>query len=615
MSTGKPALLADFPLPSHDEWLSAVEKDLKGAPFEKRLVKKLYEGIGVQPLYTKSDKAEPVNASAGWLISQAVEEADPKAANLVLLNSLERGVTAPLLRIASPNHAGIVINSRADLETLLTGVYLEMTPLVLDAQGKTAIIMGYFHEIITARGLNPADVALYANTDPLAELAENAALELGLDESLEAFTTHMKISIAQRPQGKAIGVSALPWVDAGAHAAQELAIILSTGLTYLRTLEKAGVALPDAAAQMVLHLSVGTDQFLEIAKFRAARQLWESLLTHAGISGTACIHGHSADRQWTTYDPWVNMLRGTVGTFAAAVGGADLITTSPFDKQLGVPDQLGLRTARNTQIILQEESHLNSVADPASGCVYIEEMTATLAEQAWAFFQDIEKRGGIISVITDGSLIEEVAAIAEQRAIDSAKRKMPITGISEFPNLEEALPKRDQRQTPCPITDPKCTITPLQKRPFALEYETLRKASDAHQEKTGKRPQVFFANIGPLAVYNTRSTWCQNVLSAGGVESLAEHGYASGDAAAVGFSASGAKVAIVCSSDKCYAEQMEPILSALKQAGATKILVAGRPKPDQQEAWTAAGADTFLYLGSNILDILQDLHTQEGVSA
>jgi methylmalonyl-CoA mutase len=360
-----------------------------------------------------------------------------------------------------------------------------------------------------------------------------------------------------------------------------------------------------AAGQLEFRYAATEDQFLTIAKFRAARRLWARVAQVSGITTGAAAqrqHAVTSSVMMTERDPWVNMLRTTVACLAAGVGGADAVTVLPFDEAVGLPDAFARRVARNTQSILLEESHLARVVDPAGGSWYVERLTDELAHAAWEHFQEIERAGGQRAALTAGLVGERIADTWAARSVALAKRREPVTGVSEFPNLGEQPLVREA--APAPLGGG----LPRVRR--AEAYEALRRRSDAHLAATGSRPRLFLAALGTAAVYTARSTFAANLFQAGGIETVSA---ASSEAAelAARFAASGAAVACLCSSDQLYAEHAEALAAALKSAGARRVLLAGRPG-ERREAYQRAGVDEFVHAGGDAVAVLTSVLDEIG---
>jgi methylmalonyl-CoA mutase len=306
------------------------------------------------------------------------------------------------------------------------------------------------------------------------------------------------------------------------------------------------------------------------------------------------------------------MLRTTVACAGAAFGGAEAITVLPFTWPLGQPDAFARRIARNTHLVLQEESSAARVIDPAHGSWYVEALTEQLAAKAWELFQAIEAKGGMARALESGFIQGEIARVADARAKSIANGRVELTGVSTFPRLGDDGAKVTPHDPADPIVRGGVSVAPLTPRRLAEPFEKLRDASDAYHAKTGKRPQVFVASLADLAVHSARLTWIRNFLAAGGIEAIASKPLHNSADAGKAFAASGATVACICSSDKVYAELGEATAGVLKQAGAKQVLLAGRPK-DQEAALKAAGVDTFVFAGSDAIATLTTLHEVMGV--
>jgi methylmalonyl-CoA mutase len=378
-------------------------------------------------------------------------------------------------------------------------------------------------------------------------------------------------------------VDALPYHEAGASDAQELGCAIATGVTYLRALTDAGLDIDTAAGQLEFRYAVNADQFLGIAKLRAARRLWARVTEVCGVRPAARAqrqHAVTAPAMMTRRDPWVNLLRTTVACFAAGVGGADAVTVAPFDSAIGRSDDFARRIARNTQAILLAESRLADVIDPAGGSWYVESLTEELARHAWTVFTELERSGGIEAALRTGDLAERLAATRQARAANIATRQDALVGVSEYPDLAER-----------PVTRPPLPDEPAAGLPrvrYAAEYETLRDRSDALLAATGHRPAMFLATLGPVAAHAARASFAANLLQAGGIDTplgpVAE------------FAASGTRVACLCGTDTAYTEHAAAAVAELRAAGAERVLLAGPPG--------SGAADDHLYRGCDALAVL-----------
>ena len=617
------SLAADFPEATREHWQRLVEgvlrksgaSDATGAEAEDALASQLQDGIRVHPLYTAADttagggtgqgfpglapyvrggRAEGSVAS-GWDVRQRHLDPHPARANEAVLADLENGVGSLWLTVGA---AGVPV---AALPELLNGVYLDLAGIVLDAGAEVTAAAEQLFRVYRERGV-PAHAARgNLGADPLGLLARTGAGNGTGQPVAEAVAEAAALAVrcaAEYPGLRALTVDALPYHDAGASPGQELGCSLATGVAYLRALTGAGLSVEQAAGQLEFRYAATADQFLTIAKLRAARQIWGRVVQASGATaagaGAQRQHAVTSAVMTTERDPWVNILRGTLACMAAGVGGADAVTVQPFDSALGLSDAFARRVARNTQSILVEESHLARVVDPAGGSWYVEQLTEELAQAGWAWFQEIERAGGQAAALDSGLVAARIAATWAEREADLAHRREPITGVSEFPNLAEKPVLRE----PLPTAGAAAAAgaagvaagggLPVVRRSQA--FEALRTRSDAELAATGRRPRLFLATIGPAAVHTGRSSFAANLFQAGGIETVT-------GADAEAFAASGASVACVCSSDRLYAEQGEALVAALRAAGARRVLVAGKPE-------ALPGADGAVFTGCDAVAVL-----------
>ncbi|MFF3614995.1 methylmalonyl-CoA mutase family protein [Streptomyces sp. NPDC002580] len=593
------ALAAEFPSATHDQWQLLVEgvlrksgKEVSSATAEAALSTSLEDGLATRPLYTAHDTAADPgfpgfapfvragrpegNTAGGWDVRQRHTAAD----NSLVLGDLENGVTSLWLVVGE---GGIPLSS---LEGVLEGVLLDLAPVVLDAGRDVESAARELLRLYEDRGVAPSAARGSLGADPLGHEARTGT---AMD-----FATVLPLALRcaeEYPGLRALTVDALPYHEAGGSAAQELGASLATGVAYLRELTEAGLSVEQALAQIEFRYAATADQFLTIAKFRAARRLWARVAEASGApnAGGQVQHAVTSPVMMSRRDPWVNMLRTTVATLAAGVGGADAVTVLPFDDALGLPDAFARRIARNTSTILIEESHLSRVIDPAGGSWYVEKLTDELAHAGWEFFQEIERTGGQAAALRSGRLGEDLAKTWAARSVKLAKRREPITGVSEFPHLAE----RPVERVPAPAA-PSGGL-PRVRRDEA--YEALRARSDAHLAATGARPRVYLATIGPAAAHTARSTFVANLFQAGGIEPVTDGT----------FEDSGATEACLCSSDALYEEQAASTAEALAAAGARHVFLAGRPGE-------YPGVDAYVFAGCDAVAVLSATLDRMGVS-
>jgi methylmalonyl-CoA mutase len=608
------ALAADFAPATYDDWRKLVDGVLKGAPFEK-LVSKTYDGLKIEPIYPRARDTRPVSGrvpGVPWRIMQRVDHPDPAEANALALHDLENGAGGLELEFADGPGArgfGIPDATQETLARVLDGV-------VFDAGIAVALnpVLGRENaglnlaKLIEARGFEPAKVNLRFNYQPLSTIAVRGAAPAPWSEMAPALASIIRDLMARGFKGPFALADGRPVHDAGGSEAQELAFALAVALAYVRALEGSGITLDVASAAICFRLVADADQFLTIAKFRALRLLWARIEQGCGLPPRPTfIAAETAWRMLTQRDPHVNMLRATIATFSAGVGGAGSITALPHTLALGLPDKFARRIARNTQLILLEESNLARVADPAAGSGGIEALTNELCEAAWAIFQETEKAGGIFAALQGKLIQRKVAATREARAANLAKRKDVLTGATEFPNLDEADVAVLEVAPSMPPSHGEAAIhfEPLPPMRLAAPFELLRDKSDRVLKKTGSRPKVFLANLGKHADFTARASFAKNFFETGGIEAVPSEGASDPAALATDFKASGAALVCLCSSDRVYADTAVAAAQALQAAGASHIYLAGRPG-EQEAALRSTGVNGFIFAGCDALFVLQD---------
>ena len=600
---------AEFPAATRAQWLKLVEGVLKGAPYDK-LVARTYDGLPIEPLYSRAAGAKPVagrTPGASWGLMQRVDHPDPAAANAQALQDLANGATGLTLVCAGSISAnGYGLDTAPEtLARVLDGVALDAGIAIdFNLSPPTRDAVRHFAALVQRRGLAPASVDLRASINPIGGFAASGTSPRPWAALAQGFASMVRELSDQGFAGPFAVADGRIIHNAGGSEAQELAFAIASAVDYLRAFEANGVALDAARRMIYFRLSADADQFLTIAKFRALRKLWARIAEACGLSSEpAHVAAETAWRMLTRRDASVNMLRNTVAVAAAGLGGADSITVLPHTTPLGLPDALARRIARNTQLILLEESNLAKVADPVAGSGAIEDLTGKLAAAAWALFQDIEAAGGAWAALERGLIQAKVAAVRAQREQAIARRKDTLTGTSDFPDLDESPPAV---LDVAPIAAPKesaaaVTAAALPRIRLAEPFERLRDASDRMLAQSGTRPKVFLANLGTLSDFTARATFARNFFEAGGIAAVTNDGFASRDAMAAAFKASGAKLACLCSSDEVYAK--EGVAAATALAGAAHIYLAGRPR-DLQAALRAAGVGAFIFVGCNVLEIL-----------
>ncbi|MFB6438758.1 methylmalonyl-CoA mutase family protein [Streptomyces sp. NPDC056411] len=609
-------LAAAFPDADREQWQHLVEGVLRksgaapatGAAAEDALATDLQDGIRIRPLYTAENGTAPLGhpgfppfvrggraegtTVGGWDVRQRQVQSDPRRANEAVLADLENGSTSVWLAVGD---GGVPVSGLAEA---LRGVYLDLAPIALDAGADFTPAAEGLLRLYTESGVPLGEAVGALGADPLGLLARTGD-DSKLRVQLEAAARLAGRCTAEAPGIRALAVDALPYHEAGGSPAEELGASLATGVAYLRQLTQAGLGVDDACRQLEFRYSATADQFLTIAKLRAARRLWARVAEVSGAAPEAAAqrqHAVTSSVMMARRDPWVNMLRTTVAALSAGVGGADAVTVLPFDAALGLSDAFARRIARNTQSVLLEESHLSKVIDPAGGSWYVERLTDELARAGWAFFQEIEGAGGQAAALRSGLIRERLAHTWERRSAELAHRREPITGVSEFPHLAEAPVVREP--APAPVGGGGGGL-PRVRRDDA--YERLRARSDAHLEAGGERPKVFLAALGPVAVHTARAAFAGNLYQAGGIETVQET--VDAQSVAEAFARSGAGIACLCSSDAVYGEQAAAVAAALKAAGARQVHLAGKPG-ERREEFVTAGVGSFVHVGCDAVEVL-----------
>jgi len=613
-------LATEFPPTSEAEWRKLVEAALKGASFDKRLVTQTYDGLRVEPLYPRAAGVQPVAGrapGAAWTVMQRIDHPDPGVANNQALEDLQNGATGLTLVFAgSLNANGYGLDaSPATLDRVLKDVELDAGITIdLNVSPPTRIAVQHFAALVKDRKLAPASVDLRASLNPIGGFAASGASPMPWSELSKVFAAGVRGLADQGFRGPFAVADGRIIHNAGGSEAQELAFAIAAAVDCLRALAAAGVPLDAARGMIYFRMSADADEFLTIAKFRAVRKLWARVEEACGLTPkTATVAAETAWRMMTKRDAAVNMLRMTIAVAAAGLGGADNIAVLPHTAALGLPDALARRIARNTQLILLEESNLAKVADPAAGSGAIEDLTSKLCASAWKQFQEIDAAGGAWAALEQGIIQKYVSAVRAERQKAATRRKDAMTGTSDYPNLQEKTlavlkvsPAAASKESGA-----KAIVEPLTNIRMSEPFEKLRDASDRMIATSGARPKVFLANVGKVSDFTSRAMFAKNFYEAGGIEALGNDGFKDPTAMTAAFKTSGAKLACLCSSDAVYAEQAVEAAKALIVAGAT-VHLAGRPG-ELEAALTQAGVKSFVFMGCDVVSTLQAAHDILGV--
>ncbi|GAA1739703.1 methylmalonyl-CoA mutase family protein [Aeromicrobium alkaliterrae] len=523
-------------------------------------------GLPGQAPFTRG--ADALRENRAWDIRAWFTDPDGQRTADDVLTDLENGVNSIWLTLGqdgAPTDA---------LAAILEPVFLDLAPVVVqdahDPLGAARALAAVLEDkaVQAHHGTN-------LGVDPIGNAVRGVG-QTDLDVAVEAARLALPLGI------RAIVVDGTAVHDAGGSDVQELAYVLAAGATYLRVLTEAGISVDDAAGLLEFRLAATDEQFPTIAKFRAARRTWSRVAELAGVAeAQRGQHQHAVTSRpmMTTYDPYVNMLRTTVASFAAGVGGAAAVTVLPFDEPLGLPEAFSRRIARNTSSLLISESHVAKVTDPGGGSHLVEELTDDLARATWAGFGELEAAGGVLSALD--LVAERIAATREARALQIAKRAMPLTGVSEFPNLHEQLPER---------------------RPYPAEQAVFRYAhefEDMRDERVAT--PVFLATMGPVAAHTARATFAANLFAAGGIDTVTAGPTAGVDEVVAVYD--GSPVVCLTGNDKAYAEWGADLVAALREAGARHVVVAGK---------VDVGADDQAFAGLDALAFLRRTREELG---
>ena len=618
----KKKLFEQFPPVSTQQWMDKINADLKGADFNKKLVWKTREDLSVMPFYRQEDldnlphsnllpgdfpyvRGTQVTGNS-WLVRQDITVTDYNAANAKALDILMRGITSLGFIIDDPQSVNEVT-----IAQLLKGIHPESIGITFSIAGRAKELLAALQGHLQKSGTDLKQVNVTVSADPLGRLAANGKLCVTVEEGLDYLADLIRES-AKTPGIKCLEPSGILFSNAGAGPVAELAYTLSLGNEYIAALADRGISPGTAAVAMRFTFGIGPDFFPEIAKLRAARMLWAEIVKAWGPESeeTGKMHIHSVTGRWnkTLFDPYVNMLRTQTEAMSAVLGGAESITVEPFDAVFRSADDFSERIARNQQLLLMEEAHLDKVADPGAGSYYIEQLTAMTAREAWKLFLEIENEGGFLAALRKGMIQQRIHEAAATRKADMAKRKEVLLGTNQYPDFRE---KKSPEHEPeklfneySPSSDEE--VKPIIPARGADEFEKLRLAT----ERSGRRPLAFMLTIGDLAMRRARAQFSSNFFAVAGYEVKDNNGFAS---VAEGVSAAmeaKADIIIICSSDDEYATLAKEAFEAT--AGKALFVVAGNP-PCTDDL-KAAGVEHFISIRSNVLETLQMFNRILGIN-
>jgi methylmalonyl-CoA mutase len=642
-------LAAEFPPATSAQWRVAVDRVLAGKDadltaddlarrFERQLVTTTYDGIAVQPLYTGQDLVTEVRAAGvpgqwpfvrgstalggvrdGWDVRQSVElDQVAESGGDLALDHLRHGATSLLLRPDAMGSADAIAVDVDLLDATLDGVDLDLVSIALDSTLGTAgaeALLALWRQ----RSVDPETVRGVLGLDPI-----GTAASLGQapnPTTIEDATALARMCAERWPRVCSWVVDATRYHDAGASDVEELACATATGVAYLRLLLDAGLGLAEAFGQLEFRLAATADQFATLAKLRASRRLWARVAEVLGVrdAGGQRQHVLTSRAMLTRFDPWVNLLRSTTACFAAGAGGADAITVEPHDLLVDprAPSELGRRMARNTQLLLLEETHLGGVLDPGGGSWYVEWLTESMADRAWAWFREVEAAGGMSPALESGMIQHRIDETWTRRCDHLARRVDTLVGVSDYPNLDDQVSPSPAGSSALgsPTGAPSASRQiGLPRRRYAEAFEELRTRTDHHVRTATTRPAVLLVCLGPASAFTARVTYAKSFFETAGFRTATlDAGQALDlDESRGALARSGAMLACLCSSDRIYAEQGEPSLGVLAGSGLARSYAAARPGT-LGDALLAAGADELIYTGCDVLAALDRALRSVGV--
>jgi len=616
-------LFGDFPPVSKQQWKEKITEDLKGSPY-KKLITRTPEGIDLKPFYHPDDMKglEYLDALPGkfpfirsgriqlndWEIRQDILVENIQDANKKALHALHWGATA--LGFIIPDE---LILSTKDLDELLKGIYIECIQINFITHTQAAIIIKYLESAIRINNIPGDKIHGSVSADPLGYLSVNGFLPGSMSDEIQKLTEIIRESSATIPAFKTIAINAFHIHNSGGSSVQELGIALSQISEYLDKLTDAGLKPHEIAPYFQLNFATGSSYFMEIAKNRAARLLYAHLISSWGLrdetSARAYIHSTTSEWNQAIYDPYVNILRGTTESMAAALGGADSITVVPFDKSFRKTTSFSERIARNTQVILKEEAHLNKVIDPAGGSYYIENLTHSIAEEAWKFFLGIEKKGGYLEALKDGYIQKSVKETARQRDLNIATRREVLLGVNQYPDTSEKIHEDFLSQIAFPEKEgkEKTDIEKLEKYRGAMAFEKLR----IKVQSFSGEPVVFLLTYGKLSRRKARAGFASGFFSCAGYKILDNPGFETVEEGMKAAKKVKADIIVLCSSDEEYESMVPEALS--NNPGNSIIVVAGYPE-GMVEEMKNLGIRHFIHLGSNVLEELNHFNSLLGIN-
>lgn len=633
-------LFTDFPPSKTSEWEEKINIDLKGGDYAKKLIWKTQEGFDVKPYYRAEDienientKLAPgdfpytrgfCDCGNNWLIRQDIEDENPETANKLAVEALAKGAQEVTLNVSE-------IESIEDLSVLLKNIDLEKYPIHFSGHFENLELLKMFVKYIKNNKVNPEKVRGSIDFDLHADMLIFGDFVESESADLKEFLDIFKFGSENLPNFKLININGFMLNSSGATISQELGYSIANGVSYIQILLDKGFKIDDILSRMMFSFSVGSNYFMEIAKFRAIRQLWAIITKEYKPEKETSCHAycHATTSIWnkTLYDSNVNMLRTTTEAMSAIIGGCQSLSILPYDIIYKDADSFSLRIARNQQIILKEESYLDKVADPAGGSYYIETLTQLVANEAWKIFLDIENNGGISKAIQKNIIQDAIEASAAKRKTEVEQRKITLLGTNQFPNLnEEMLSKVEPDEEDIInellsldedefVDDIEDDEEDYEKKFKSIEFfgasdgfDELRLDTEKYIAETKKTPTVFLFNTGNIAMQKARAIFTSNFFGCAGYKVIDNNGFTDLDEGVKEALKSKAEIITLCSSDDEYPEIVAHVVPKIKEKNPKAIIVVAGYPQEHVESMKQQGVDEFIHVRVNTLKTLSEFH-------
>ncbi|MBR5736750.1 MAG: methylmalonyl-CoA mutase small subunit [Bacteroidales bacterium] len=619
-------LFAEFPPVTTEQWEEAINKDLKGADYDKKLVWKTIEGFNVRPYYRAENLADikfmdtrpgqfpfvrGTKNTNEWLIRQDFCACkDLEEANRLALDALMKGANSIGFELRRKNL------DEKEMAVLLKDFCLQAVEVNFTGccPGKTRGVIDSFLKVAESMGVAKDEIRASFDFSPLHALTVKGHF---CDDAYDKLADCVK-AVADYPGIRVVAVKAYDFNSAGSSISQELGYAMAIGSEYLTALTDRGLDAAEVARRIKFTFAISGNYFFEIAKFRAARVLWANIVKAYGVECPEAmkIKVHAVTSSWnqTVYDAYVNMLRGTTEAMSAALAGVDSIVVLPFDHAFRAPNEFSNRIARNTQSILKEEAHFDKVEDPGAGSYYIETLTSSIAKAAWDIFKSVDAKGGYVEAFKAGDVQAAVKAVSDKKDQAIAKRRDTILGTNQYPNFLEKASDEITKEIVTRYAEPACCgskcedkqiAEPLRPYRGAQAFEALRLATD----RSGKQPQAFMLTFGNLAMCRARAQFSCNFFAVAGFKVVDNNRFSSIEEGVEAALAAKADIVVACSADDEYAEAVPKIAELIGDKAI--VVVAGDPecRPELE----AKGIKKYIHVRCNVLETLKEYQAEMGI--